>query len=115
MRRLMKTALLGALAMASLGGIAAKAADLDYEYAPPPPRPYVPPPLAEAPPVAYAPRVVEEPPVAVYPQPYVYRRPYLYPGPYVYARRVPPPFYGPYRRFAYGLRSRGGYGPGWYR
>ena len=115
MRRLTKAALLGAL-MTSLGGMAASAADLDYEYAPPPPRSYEPPPpSAYAPPVAYAPRVVEEPPLAVYPQPYVYRRPYLYPGPYVYSRRVPPPFYGPYRRFAYGPRYRAGDGPGLYR
>ena len=114
MQRRMRAALLGALAMTAFGGSAANAADLDYEYAAPPPRLYAPPP-AYAPPVAYAPRIVEEPRIAVDPQRYVYPRPYLYPGPYGYARHMAPPFYGPYRRFAYGPRYRGGYGPGWSR
>ena len=102
---LMKSALLGALVTLALGGLEARAADLDDGTAPP----------TYAPPVTYAPRVVEEPPAVIYPQPYVYPRPYLYPRPYAYVRHVPPPFYGPYRRFAYGPRYRGGYGPGWYR
>ncbi len=104
--RYLVDALLGALLMGSLCGGTAIAADLDREYAPPP--------AAYAPPVAYAPRVVIESPAVVVPQPYVYPRPYLYPRPYAYVRPVPP-FYGPYRRFAYGPRFHGWYGPGWYR
>ena len=100
------TALLGTMFIVSIGGGSATAADLDREYAPPP--------GAYAPPVAYAPRVVIESPGVVVPQPYVYPRPYLYPRPYAYVRHVPP-FYGPYRRFAYGPRYRGWYRPGWYR
>jgi hypothetical protein len=102
MRVLLPVACLAVLLPQLAASPAARAADLDYEYAPrevePPPvykRREVPPP----PPVAYA------VPVVPYLRPYPRYYPAYYPRPYLFRRPFPHPFgfggYG-YRRFGYG-------------